>query len=93
VTGKGAFGPELLGVAAKFKDSAQFQQFVAEGCDPGKVYGTVAPDGAQAQCKSGMMPAFGSVYSPEQLDAVVAYASSLNGTQHFDPNPGKDSSK
>lgn len=92
-SGTGAFGPELLGVSHKFKDSSQFQQFVAEGCTPGKVYGTVAPDGSQAQCKSGMMPAFGSTYSPEQLDAVVAYVSSLNGTQHFDPNPGKETTK
>jgi mono/diheme cytochrome c family protein len=89
-TGIGAFGPSLIGVAHKFKDTEDFQQFIAEGCELGKVYGVVAPDGAQTQCKSGQMPGFGQMYSQEQIAAVVAYVSSLDGSQKWDPSPGAE---
>ena len=77
-------------MASKFESSEQFAEFLAEGCDVGEVYGVVAPNGAQAQCKSGQMPAFGSFLSDEQLEAVVAYVSSLDGTQQFDKTLGED---
>lgn len=89
-TGIGAFGPSLIGVAHKFQDATQFQEFIAEGCDVGKVYGVVAPNGAQTQCKSGQMPGFGQMYSSEQIAAVVAYVTSLDGTQQWDPTPGAE---
>lgn len=92
-TGTGAFGPELVGVARKFKDAEDFQSFLAEGCIDGKVYGVVAPDGSQAQCKSGMMPGFGSFFSQDQLKAVVAYVSGLTGNEQFDPTAGKDTNQ
>jgi mono/diheme cytochrome c family protein len=92
-SGTGAFGPDLVNVAHKFGSAAQFQQFIADGCDTGKVYGVVAPNGAQAQCKSGMMPGFGSMYTQEQLEAVVNYVSSLTGNEHWDPTPGKEATK
>ena len=82
-SGGGAFGPKLIGVGSKFKDDDQFRQFIAEGCDVGKVYGAVAPDGAQAQCKSGMMPAFGNMYTSDQIKDVVDYVKSLDGTQKY----------
>ena len=50
----------------------------------------VAPNGAQTQCKSGQMPAFGQSYSPEQIAAVVAYVTSLDGSQQWDPAPGEE---
>lgn len=82
-SGGGAFGPKLFGVGSKFKDDDQFRQFIAEGCDIGKVYGAVAPDGAQAQCKSGMMPAFGNMYTSDQIKDVVDYVKTLNGNQTY----------
>jgi mono/diheme cytochrome c family protein len=36
------------------------------------------------------MPAFGSVLSPEQLEAVVAYVTSLDGTQQYDQALGEE---
>jgi mono/diheme cytochrome c family protein len=36
------------------------------------------------------MPAFGSVLSPEQLEAVVAYIASLDGTQRYDKTLGEE---
>ena len=36
------------------------------------------------------MPAFGQTYSPEQIAAVVAYVTSLDGTQQWDPTPGAE---
>jgi mono/diheme cytochrome c family protein len=89
-TGIGAFGPSLIGVAHKFKDAAEFQEFIAEGCEVGLVYGVVAPNGAQTQCKSGQMPGFGQMYSQEQIAAVVAYVSSLTGEERWVPTPGAE---
>jgi mono/diheme cytochrome c family protein len=89
-TGAGAFGPRIVGVGAKFEDNEQFAEFLAEGCEIGTVYGVVAPDGAQAQCKSGQMPAFGGFLSTEQLQAVVAYIATLDGTQQYDKTLGED---
>lgn len=91
LSGAGAFGPKLWGVGAKFKDDDQFRQFIAEGCEIGKVYGAVADDGAAAQCKSGMMPAFGNMYTSEQIAKVVDYVKTLDGTQKYNPNPNSES--
>ncbi len=79
-TGAGAFGPKLWGVIEKFNDVDQLQQFLAEGCDLGKLYGR------QSQCKSGMMPGFGQMYTTEQLASVAAYVAALDGTQQFYPD-------
>ena len=65
----------------KFNDVEQLSLFLGEGCDQGKLYGR------QSQCKSGMMPGFGSQYTPEQLDAVAAYVASLDGNQTYVFNP------
>lgn len=78
-TGGGAFGPELFGVQNKFADDTQFAQFLAEGCEVGKLYGI------QSQCKSGQMPAFGQYYTSEQLQAIVDYVKTLDGSQVWDP--------
>jgi mono/diheme cytochrome c family protein len=86
-TGGGAFGPSLLGVERKFRGDEDFALFIARGCDEAMVYGVVAPDGSQAQCKSGQMPGFGNMYTSEQLDAVVAYVGTLDGTQTFAFDP------
>lgn len=80
-TGSGAFGPKLWEVVEKFNDVEQLSLFLGEGCDQGKLYGR------QSQCKSGMMPGFGSQYTPEQLDAVAAYVASLDGNQTYVFNP------
>jgi mono/diheme cytochrome c family protein len=80
-SGGGAFGPRLWDVVAKFNDTKQLTTFLGEGCAVGKVYGR------QSQCKSGQMPGFASMYTPEQLEAVAAYLATLDGSQRyvFDP--------
>ena len=80
-TGSGAFGPKLWEVVEKFNDVDQLSAFLGEGCDLGKIYGR------QSQCKSGMMPAFGTQYTAEQLDAVAAYLATLDGSQSYVFNP------
>jgi mono/diheme cytochrome c family protein len=79
-TGSGAFGPKLYSVIDKFNDVKQLQDFLSEGCEVGKLYGR------QSQCKSGMMPAFGEMYTEEQLKAVAEYVATLDGSQQFNPN-------
>lgn len=79
--GSGAFGPKLWDVASKFNDQAQLSTFIDEGCAVGKLYGR------QSQCKSGMMPAFGTQYTQEQLDAVTAYVATLDGSQQYVLDP------
>ncbi len=80
-TGAGAYGPNLWAAAQKFNDLDQLSNFLSYGCETGLVYGR------QSQCKSGMMPAFGSMYTQEQLDAVTAYVAALDGEQQYVPNP------
>jgi mono/diheme cytochrome c family protein len=79
-TGGGAFGPSLYRVILKFNDVADLQEFVTEGCEPGLLYGR------QSQCKSGQMPAFGEMYTEEQLKAVAEYVATLDGSQQYNPN-------
>ena len=86
-TGSGALGPKLYNVDAKFRDAADFADFLTKGCDLGKAYGAIAPDGSFAQCKSGMMPAFGQTLTQDQIEAVVAYVGTLDGSQTYDPDP------
>jgi len=86
-TGTGGFGPNLVGVDVKFRDDADFAKFLTEGCELGKIYGAVSPEGGQAQCKSGMMPGFGQTYTAEQIREVIEYVKTLDGTQQFDPDP------
>ncbi|MFN0030154.1 MAG: c-type cytochrome [Acidimicrobiales bacterium] len=80
-TGGGAFGPRLWDVVSKFNNPEQLTTFLGQGCEEGKVYGR------QSQCKSGQMPAFASMYTPEQLEAVGLYLATLDGSQRyvFDP--------
>jgi len=80
-TGSGAYGPNLWSAATKFNNVEQLSSFLANGCDVGLVYGR------QSQCKGGMMPGFGSIYTEEQLDAVAAYLVTLDGDQQYVPNP------
>jgi mono/diheme cytochrome c family protein len=81
-TGSGAFGPKLYSVVDKFNSVEDLQDFLSEGCELGALYGR------QSQCKSGQMPAFGEVYTPDQLEAVAEYVATLDGSQQFDPNAG-----
>ena len=81
-TGSGAFGPKLYSVVDKFNSVEDLQDFLSEGCELGALYGR------QSQCKSGQMPAFGEVYTAEQLEAVAEYVATLDGSQQFDPNAG-----
>jgi mono/diheme cytochrome c family protein len=81
-TGSGAFGPKLYSVVDKFNSVEDLEDFLSEGCELGSLYGR------QSQCKSGQMPAFGEVYTPEQLEAVAEYVATLDGSQQFDPNAG-----
>jgi mono/diheme cytochrome c family protein len=86
--GGGALGPRLVGVDAKFRDEADFADFLTKGCNVGQAYGAIAPDGSFAQCKSGMMPAFGETYTQEQIAAVVAYVSAIEaGDEPYDFDP------
>mgnify|MGYP003332867254 CR=1 FL=1 len=80
-SGSGAFGPNLTYAAEKFNSQEQLATFLGNGCEMGKTYGR------QSQCKSGMMPGFGSTYTKEQLDAVAAYLASLDGKQQYVFNP------
>lgn len=79
--GGGAFGPKLWNVGSKFATDEQFEAFLTDGCKEGLVYGI------QSQCKSNQMPAFGEVYTPEQLAAVVDYVKTLNGSQFVPTDP------
>lgn len=81
LTGEGAFGPKLWGVIDKYNDTEDLASFLGEGCAIGEVYGR------QSQCKSGQMPAFSAMYTPEQVAAVAAYVTTLDGGQQyaFDP--------
>jgi mono/diheme cytochrome c family protein len=72
VPGQGAFGWNLsLGVTnTHFPDRAQMVDFIKNGSELGKQYGT------QGQ-GSGRMPGFGATLTDEQIDAIVDYVRSL----------------
>ena len=82
--GNGAYGPNLWNVENKFASDEQFEEFLAEGCEEGLVYGI------NSMCKSGQMPGFGEYYTPDQLAAVVDYVKTLDGSQFVPTNPAGD---
>lgn len=73
--GGGAFGPNLWGVDRKFATEDDLVAFLEEGCSMGDTYGI------NGQCKTGQMPAFGEYYTEGQLEALVDYVKTLDGTQ------------
>jgi len=72
VTGGGAFGPNLTGGSSirQFPNRADMISFLEAGSEYGKRYGE------QGQ-GSGRMPGFGSIYSDEQIEAIVDYVRGL----------------
>lgn len=72
ITGGGALGPNLTGGSAvrQFPRQEDMIEFIENGTEYGKRYGE------QGQ-GSGRMPGFGSVYTQEQLKAVVEYVRGL----------------
>jgi mono/diheme cytochrome c family protein len=72
VTGGGAFGPNLTGGSSvrQFPIQSDMIAFIQGGSELGKRYGE------QGQ-GSGRMPAFGQVYTEDQLKLIVEYVRSL----------------
>ena len=72
VSGQGAFGWNLTGgsVNNHFASQDQLVEFVQNGSEFGKLYGRNGQG-------SGRMPAFGSLLTDEQLDAILEYVRSL----------------
>ena len=72
ITGGGAFGPNLTGGSSvrQFPNQEDMIAFIAAGSEYGKRYGEQGQGG-------GRMPGFGSVYTQEQLQAVVEYVRGL----------------
>lgn len=79
--GGGAFGPNLWNVQRKFATDADLVDFLAEGCVMGATYGI------NSQCKTGQMPGFGEYYTTAQLEALVAYVKTLDGSQELPTDP------
>ena len=71
-TGGGALGPNLTGGSSvrQFPNQEDMIAFISGGSELGKRYGE------QGQ-GSGRMPAFGQVYTDEQLKLIVEYVRSL----------------
>ena len=71
-TGGGAFGPNLTGGSSvrQFPNQADMIAFISNGSELGKRYGEQGQGG-------GRMPAFGQVYTDEQLKLIVEYVRSL----------------
>jgi len=71
-TGGGAFGPNLTGGSSvrQFSNQSDMMNFIKDGSDLGKRYGE------QGQ-GSGRMPAFGQVYTDDQIKLIVEYVRSL----------------
>ncbi|MEI8160899.1 MAG: cytochrome c [Actinomycetes bacterium] len=72
VTGGGAFGPNLTGGSSirQFPNQDDMIAFIKGGSEFGKKYGE------QGQ-GSGRMPAFGNIYTDEQIKSIVEYVRSL----------------
>ena len=72
VTGGGAIGPNLTGGSSvrQFPSQADMIEFIKGGSELGKRYGE------QGQ-GSGRMPAFGQLYTEEQIKLIVEYVRSL----------------
>lgn len=72
--GTGGFGPSLVGSGAAFVNDDQYVAFIQTGCSEGQTYGLAG------QCDGGgQMPGFGSIYTEEQIRAIVEYEKSLTG--------------
>jgi mono/diheme cytochrome c family protein len=71
-TGGGALGPNLTGGSSvrQFPNQSDMIAFISGGSELGKRYGE------QGQ-GSGRMPAFGQVYTEDQLKLIVEYVRSL----------------
>jgi mono/diheme cytochrome c family protein len=71
-TGGGAFGPNLTGGSSvrQFPNQSDMINFIKNGSELGKRYGE------QGQ-GSGRMPAFGQLYTDEQLKLIVQYVRGL----------------
>jgi mono/diheme cytochrome c family protein len=71
-TGGGALGPNLTGGSSirQFPNQSDMIAFISHGSELGKRYGE------QGQ-GSGRMPAFGQIYTDEQLKLIVEYVRSL----------------
>jgi mono/diheme cytochrome c family protein len=71
-TGGGAFGPNLTGGSSvrQFPSQSEMVAFISGGSELGKRYGE------QGQ-GSGRMPAFGQVYTDDQLKLIVEYVRGL----------------
>ena len=72
VTGGGALGPNLTGGSSvrQFPSQQDMITFISGGSELGKKYG------AQGQ-GSGRMPAFGQIYTQDQIRQIVEYVRSL----------------
>src|SRR5690606_35701250 len=79
--GGGAFGPSRWNVEGRFASDEAFASFLAQGCEAGSTYGV------NGQCKTGQMPAFGEYYTSDQLQALVEYVKSLDGSQQLPTDP------
>ena len=73
--GGGAFGPSLTGGATlrQFPDEELMHEFITTGSEYGKPYGTRGQGGNEG----GGMPGFGSVLTPEQIQAIIEYERGL----------------
>ena len=73
--GSGAFGPNLTGGATvrQFPDEELMHEFITQGSEYGKPYGTRGQGGNEG----GGMPGFGSVLTKEQIQAIIDYERGL----------------
>jgi hypothetical protein len=73
--GGGAFGPNLTGGVTRrqFPDEELMLEFITNGSEFGKPYGTRGQGGNEG----GGMPGFGRVLTPEQIEAIIEYERGL----------------
>jgi mono/diheme cytochrome c family protein len=73
--GSGAFGPNLTGGTTKrqFPDVESMIEFITNGSEYGKPYGTRGQGGNEG----GGMPGFGSVLTAKQIQAIIDYERGL----------------
>jgi mono/diheme cytochrome c family protein len=73
--GGGAFGPNLTGgvTLRQFPDAELMHEFITNGSEYGKPYGTRGQGGNEG----GGMPGFGVVLTPEQIEAIIEYERGL----------------
>jgi mono/diheme cytochrome c family protein len=75
VMGGGAFGPNLTNgtTLRQFPDEATMVDFITNGSEFGKPYGTRGQGGSEG----GGMPGFGQVLTKEQIQAIIDYERGL----------------